>query len=91
MVCLQGEGLHPRGGCIQVGGMPWGLHPGRGSKSGGSASGRKGSVSREVCMQGERGSLHPGGWLGRPIPELEKRTVRILLECFLVSLFLMKH
>ena len=47
----------------------------------GYASG--GSAYREVCPSGV--CLLGGRVLGRPPPELEKRMVHILLECFLVS------
>ena len=55
----------------------------------GSAMGRGGSASEGVCFQvgsvsGREVGLHLGGGVGQTPTELEERTVRILLECFLV-------
>ena len=70
-VCVQGDGgLHPGGGGLHPGGG--GLHPG-------------GLHLGEVGLHPGGGGLHLGG-LGRPYPpELGKRAVRILLQCFLVK------
>ena len=67
---LPTRGLHPGGVCLQEGRV----FAYRGSASGGSAY--RGICLQWVCLQGW--SAHP------PIPELEKRAVCILLECFLV-------
>ena len=78
-VCIQGESAS-RGVCIQR----RGLHPGEVCLQGGSGSGRSlhpvGSAS-----EGGLPTPHPrGGGESATTPELEKRAVRILLECFLV-------
>ena len=68
-VCIQGEGV-----CIQGEGVC--------IQGEGPASRGRGSASRGVCLRGD-GCLHPGGW-ANPLPEPQKRVVRILLECFIV-------
>ena len=80
------------GVCLSIGGgvsLPTaeGLHVGGGLPTGGE------SASRGVCIRAGVfacgvGSLHTvgsasRGGLGRPYPELEKRVISILLECFL--------
>ena len=72
-VCMRGGCFRGRV-CLQGG-----LHPGD-------------SASRWVCLQGGlhlSGGLHPGGRMGRTSPRqlwcmVNKRAVRILLECILV-------
>ena len=63
------------------GGLPTGgggvLHRGGGVLHPGGSAYRRGSAYTGVCPRGE------GGYWADP-PELEKRAVRILLECFLV-------
>ena len=69
-VCIQGEGSASRGRGVCI--------KVRKSASRGSASWGIG-----VCIQGE-GSA--SGWGGGQTPELEKRAIHILLECFLDTL-----
>ena len=60
--------VYPWGGGIHSGD----LHPGGGG------------VYRGFVSRVGKGGLHAGGLPTHPHPELEKRAVRILLECFLV-------
>ena len=100
-VCIQGRGSASRGKGSASRGR--GLHSGGGGlHPRGSASRPKSSASRGkgVCIQG-KGDLHPGGgvyihrvcmrWGIPPPPELGKRAVRILLECFPVVLCFAPH
>ena len=56
---------------------------------GGGSAYEGGFASRGICLEGlhpgKRGGLRMVGGGGRPLRELEKRVVHILLECFLVE------
>ena len=73
---------HGGGGLPPVGSASRGLHPGGSASTGGSAY--RGGVCIQESASREQSAYNGEGWAD-PQPELGKREVRILPECFLVE------